>query len=304
MKKYPLVTVLIPVFNGASYLKEAVLSVLKSTYKNIEILLVDDGSLDSSKKLCKSLEKIYPNVHFYGFLKNQGQGVALNFGIKKANGVYICRLNQDDVMLPNRIATQVKYLTSHPDVVALGSSITLVEPDGHSQIVHFLENDAEIRKMWLVISPFADPSVMFKKDVALKVGGHDQSYWPANDTQLWIKMAQFGKLANIKEPLVRVLYHPKAASVHHFKKLAQITYKFHLWMDQNIQPAPFYIKLFWLGELIAGLYLSPNFNWAFYRLLKKIVYFAAAFFDRLHQIKLPAVAKVKIQPSMAKVSGQ
>lgn len=305
MKNTPLVSVVIPVFNGASYLKEAVSSVLKSTYKNIEILLVDDGSSDHSKKLCRKLAKQYSKVRFYGFAQNQGQGVVLNFGIAKAKGKYICRLNQDDLMLPRRIATQVNYLTSHPDVVALGSSITLFEPDGKTQIVHFLENDAEIKKMWQIISPFADPSVMFKKDIALKVGGHDQNFWPANDTQLWIKMGQLGKLANLKTPLVRVLYHPKAASVIHFKRLARVTYKMHLWMNQNIAKAPWYIRLFWLGEYLSGLIFSPNFNWAFYRLLKKLIYFAAAVFNFLKKINIKLnVPKLTPQPAIAKTSGQ
>jgi glycosyltransferase involved in cell wall biosynthesis len=304
-KTQPLVSVIIPVFNGASYLKEAVSSVLKSTYKNIEILLIDDGSSDHSKKLCSDLEKKYKKVHFYGFKANKGQGVALNYGIKHALGKYICRLNQDDLMLPNRISTQVKYLISHPNVVALGTSITLFEPNGKTQIVHFLQNHTEIKKMWHVVSPFADPSVMFSKSVALKVGGHDQEFWPANDTQLWIKMGQIGELANIDKPLVRVLYHPKAASVKHFKKLTSVTWKLHRWIDREISPAPWYVKLFWLGEYVSGMLFSPNFNWAIYRLLKKGIYFSAAFFNFLHHITLPPiVAKVIPQPIQLKTSGQ
>ena len=89
-------------------------------------------------------------------------------------------------MLPHRIATQVKYLTAHPEVVALGSSILLFNEKGQSQVLNFLENDAEIRKVWHFLSPFSDPSVMFSRAVALKVGGHDQEFYPANDTHLWM----------------------------------------------------------------------------------------------------------------------
>lgn len=300
----PLVSVVIPVFNGAAYLKQAVESALKSTFKNIEIILVDDGSSDQSKFVCQALEKKYKKVAFYSFKKNKGQGIALNYAIKRAKGKYICRLNQDDTMLRNRIQTQVKYLNLHPDVVALGSSITLVDENNKKQIVHYLENDSEIRKVWLFLSPFSDPSVMFDRKVALKVGGHDQTYWPANDTQLWIKMAKYGKLANIKKPLVKVLYHTKCASVKHFKKLTTITYKMHIWMDRNVQKAPWYIKLFWLGELVCGVIFSPNFNWGMYRIIKKIVHKVSSILAFFRDIRNIAVEKLTIQPAIAKSSGQ
>ena len=294
-KNSPLVSVVIPVFNGASYLRQAVSSILKSTYQNIEVLLVDDGSSDKSKHLCLSLQKKYPKVRFYSFPENRGQGVALNHAIRMARGKYICRLNQDDTMLPHRISTQVEYLTQHPEVVALGSAIVLFDEFGHQQIVNFSETDTAIKKIWHILSPFADPSVMFNKKVALAVGGHDQAFWPANDVHLWVRMGQVGQLANIKEPLVHVFYHSKAASVKHFGKVTDTTYKLHLWMDKNIAPAPWYVKLFWLGQYLSGKILSPNFNWAFYRLIKRFIY-------RLNTIA--TVAKVTNQPIMANISGQ
>ncbi len=300
----PLVSVIIPVFNGAPYIKRAVESTLKSSYTNIEIILIDDGSSDQSKFVCQALAKKYKKVIFYGFTKNKGQGIALNYALKKAKGKYICRLNQDDVMFKSRISTQVKYLVNHPDVVALGSSINLVDEKGHCQIVNFLQRDQEIRKIWLVLSPFSDPSVMFDRLVALKVQGHDQNFWPANDTQLWIKMAQYGQLANLKKPLVKVLYHTKCASVKHFKTLTKVTYKMHLWMNQEIEKAPWYVHIFWLCEYLAGILFSPNFNWATYRLIKKGVHFLAAFLDLIKKTKAKLVDKLTIQPMVASTSGQ
>lgn len=301
----PLVSVIIPVFNGTPYLLDAVKSTLKSTYKNIEIILVDDGSSDQSKLLCQKLADKYPKVRFYAFTKNQGQGEAINYALKKAKGKYICRLNQDDTMLPHRIATQVKYLAKHPKVVALGSSILLFDEQGHSQLVNFLENDAEIKKVWHILSPFSDPSVMFNRQVALKVGGHDQAFYPANDTHLWIRMGQVGQLANIRQPLVHVLYHSKCASVKRFKALTKVTWKMHLWMDRQISPAPWYVKLFWSGEYLSGRLFSANFNWAVYRLIKKLVYFISVLADRFHRFNSkPAVNPVMVQPTILNISGQ
>ena len=114
-----------------------------------------------------------------------------------------------------------------------------------------------------------------------------------------------GKLANLHTPLVHVLFHSKCASVKKFKKLNEVTWKMHLWIDKEITPAPWYIKLFWLGQYISGKLFSAEFNWAFYRLLKKFVYLSSVFFDLFHQISpKKTVPRVIVQPAILSTSGQ
>ena len=114
MKK-PLVSVIIPVFNGQKYLKETVLSVQKSSYKNFEIILVNDGSKDKSKELCYKLKKKYKNIRVFSFKKNRGLSNILNYAIRKAKGKYIARLNQDDLVTPTRLSSQVYFLENNPN---------------------------------------------------------------------------------------------------------------------------------------------------------------------------------------------
>ena len=268
--KIPLVSVVIPVFNGSPFLAEAVESVQKNTYRAFEIILIDDGSTDRSQELCHSLEKKYANVRFYAFPRNRGLCRVLNFALDKAHGKYICRLNQDDIMLPDRIKTQVEFLDKNPNIVAVGSWIELFD-NKNKQILQFLETHEEIKKTWLLVSPFSDPSVMYRKETALKAGGYKQEFWPADDTQLWYRLGKLGKLANIQKPLVKVRWHDKAASVLYFRKLTIKLYHVHRWAHRNIQTAPLFVQLFWIGMLIAGLLFSPQFNWGFYRKLKKII---------------------------------
>lgn len=306
-KKKPIVSVIIPVFNGASYLEQAVYSVLNSSYKNIEVLLIDDGSKDDSKKLCRKLTRKYSNVRFYSFDKNQGLGRVLNFALKKAQGKFICRLNQDDLMLRHRIATQLKFLKDNPDVVAVGSNIRLFDNKGNEQIVRFLQLDETIKKVWHVVSPFADPSVMYRKAVALKVGGYKQEFWPADDTHLWIRMGMVGKLANIDKPLVEVRYHKNAASVRYFKKLTLVTYKMHLWMNVYVKKATLPVQIFWAFQLVAGLTLSPDMNWRIYRILKRMIYAFSVFVAFLRRRKIipdPITKKVITHPIALSRSGQ
>lgn len=271
MKRFsrPMVSVVIPVFNGAQYLEAAVASVFKSTYRNFEVLLVDDGSNDKSRAICRTLEKKYQRVRFYQFPQNRGLSRVLNFALAKAKGKYICRLNQDDLMLPHRIETEVDYLETHADVAAVGSWIRLFTDDGSKQIIKFLQKDEDIRKLWYIVSPFADPTVMYHKRAAIKAGGYLQAFWPADDTHLWYRIAQYGKLANIQKPLVNVRWHKNAASWKHFRKLAESTLAMHYWTDTYIAKAAWYIHIFWVIQYLASMILPPEFIWDVYRVMKR-----------------------------------
>lgn len=300
----PVVSVVIPVFNGASHLVEAVRSVQKSTYKQFEILLVDDGSTDKSKALCQQLVKKYKNVRFYDFRRNRGLGRVLNFALQKAKGKYICRLNQDDRMLPHRLSTQVRYLDNRSDVVALGSSIRLFHENGGHQTVEFLPTDEEIKNVWYIVSPFADPSVMYRKDTALRAGGYDQSFWPADDTHLWYRMGLKGKLANLQRPVVEVRFHDNAASMKFFRKLAIKTYQMHLWTNAWIKAAPWYIHLYWLIQLGAGLLLTPKTNWTVYWYIKRVLNaYETRLLPFIAKLKETTVTKVTSHPTRLSLSG-
>ncbi len=302
----PLVSVIIPVFNGAQYLTETIASVQESTYKNIEIILIDDGSKDESKSLCRTFTRKYSNIHFYSFKRNNGLGRVLNYALKKSHGDYICRINQDDRMRPQRISVQIHYLLAHPDVVALGTNIQLFNNQGETQIIQFAQTDEEIKRIWHIVSPFSDPSVMYKKAVALKVGGYRQEFWPADDTHLWIRMGKAGKLANLPRALVDVRYHDQAASIKHFRKLALVTYTMHRWMHEYIEAASLPVQCFWLGELAAGYMLSPHANWRVYRGIKKVFYWHHKFTLFLRNLKHRAITVHKeiIQPALLNRSGQ
>lgn len=272
-KKQVLVSVIIPVFNGASYLVEAVDSVQKSIFKNFEILLINDGSTDNSKMVCQMLEEKYENLHFYDFKDNRGLGKVLNFSLKKAQGEFICRLNQDDRMLPKRMGIQVEFLQNNPSIVAVGSHIRHFFDNGITETLKYLESDQEIKKIWHIVGPFADPSVMYRKEVALSVGGYNQDFWPVDDTHLWYKIGMKGKLANIQEPLVEVRWHEKAGSVFYFREMAWQIFRVRRWAHKNVKKSSIFIQLFWAAQLISGLILSPKFNWKIYRIIKRAISF-------------------------------
>ncbi len=269
-----LVSVVIPIYNGASFLNDAVLSVFKSTYKNFEVLLIDDGSKDKSKILCHQLEKKYKHLHFYSFKKNKGLGRVLNFALKKAKGEYICRINQDDMMHPTRIAKQVAFMTTHPDVVLVGSWLKVHDDDGSIRINRFIETDEEIRQTWLSLSPCWDASVMYRTQVARAVGGYDQSYWPADDLHMWYRLGKVGCIANLQEPLTSIRFHGGATSMKHHREHMMATYRAHRFAHIHVHRAPWHTQLFWIAQLLAGYVLPARFNWWAYRILKQHLFYA------------------------------
>jgi glycosyltransferase involved in cell wall biosynthesis len=263
----------IPVFNGSVFVVQAVKSVLKSTFKNYEILLIDDGSTDQSKKICQALEKKYKNVKFYSFGQNRGLGRVLNFALRQARGKYICRINQDDQMHPARISKQIKFLQAHPKVVLIGSWLLVEDENSKIRINKYLEDDEQIKKTWLKLSPCWDASVMYLKQAALAVGGYDQKFWPSDDLHLWYRLGRIGEIANLQEPLTKIKFHSGMTSMKYHRKHMETTYTVHRWAHKNVCRASIGTQLYWFSQLVAGYLFPAKFNWFIYRLLKKYIFY-------------------------------
>ncbi len=269
--KTPLVSIVLPVYNGISYLTETIQSIDKNTYKNVEVILINDGSTDESDTLCKKLQKKYPYINYFSFKKNNGLAQSLNFAIQKAKGSYIARINQDDIMLPHRLSQQVAFLTNHTDHVAVGGNIELFTDDNKTiDTMTFFETNEQIRKYWLYLSPFSDPAVLYRKSAFLKTKGYQKKFWPVDDVHMWYQLGEIGKLANIPHVVTKVRWHPAAGSLKSHRKQIQKLWELHLWAALHIQMPSLFIGLFWVGQYCAGLLFPPEFNWIVFRLIRKL----------------------------------
>ncbi|MCA9307907.1 glycosyltransferase, partial [candidate division WWE3 bacterium] len=222
-----------------------------------------------SSEVCASLAKKYSNINFVDFKKNRGLAEVINYCIKNGKGKYIARLNQDDLMLPNRLEEQVNFLENNPEVVVVGSWITLFKNNGEDQVLEYMPDDKSIKKTWYFVGPHADPTTMYRRAVAIKAGYYEQKYWPADDSHFWFKMGYHGKLANIQKPLVRVLWHDDAGSLLYARKMAVNLYKARVDAHNNYVPAPFYLRMYWVMQMLAGLILPPKLVWVIFRLIKR-----------------------------------
>ena len=202
----PLVTVLMSVYNGEKYLPETIESILNQTFTNFEFLIIDDGSSDNSIKIIESYDD--PKIRLICNDENIGQTKTLNKGIKLAKGNFIARSDQDDISSSNRLSIQYNYLNNNPNVALLGSSVYFINnngsllykkqvPTGHN---HIMES-------FCAGNPFMHSSVMFNRDVVMKLDGYSPRYIYSQDADLWLRIARIREIENLKSFLVSIRVH-------------------------------------------------------------------------------------------------
>lgn len=209
----PLISVLMSVYNGERYLAEAIESVLAQTERDFELIVVDDGSSDDSWAMVQGYMRRDPRVK--GFTQaNTGVAKAMNAALPLATGEFIAKMDADDVAAPDRFATTLGFLRAHPDHVAVGSSWEVMDADGRKLTVLYPPTeDGEIQRQLLAgHCPFCHSTAMVRHDALREVGGYSSDIKWAEDQDLFLKLGEVGKLANLTRPLVRYRVHEKSVS--------------------------------------------------------------------------------------------
>ncbi len=197
----PLVSVIMPVHNAGPFLGEAIGGVLDQSFVDFELIIVDDGSTDSSGDVIRSFHDARIR---HTTQPNQGVSFALNQALSMARGSFIARHDADDVSVPARLQRQLDHFSAHPGTVILGSWAALIDGGAlPADTLHHPVSDAAIRFMMLFTSPFVSSSVMFRSEVLRQVAGFDTSGKVFDDYDMWSRIAQHGRAANLPEELVR-----------------------------------------------------------------------------------------------------
>lgn len=196
------VTVLMPVYNGQSFLREALDSVLvQGGVNELELLVLDDGSKDASPEILASYND--PRLTIIRH-PNMGLAATLNKGLSLARGKYIARQDQDDLLLPGRLAKQITFLDAHPEVAMVGTWAEILvddKPDGRYHR-HPGAGDA-LRLQLLFDNPFVHSSIMMRTDSIRALGGYseDKTRQPPEDYEFWSRIAREHEVANLPEVL-------------------------------------------------------------------------------------------------------
>lgn len=159
------ITVLMSVYNGVTYLRNAIDSVLTQTISNFEFLIIDDGSSDNSLEIIEGYDD--SRIRVIKNRDNIGLTQSLNKGLKLARGEYIARIDSDDVCLPSRLERQLEFMVQNPQVGVCGSWIIVMKDSGEYVRKFPVSHDA-IQCFMLFKTPLAHPSVMIRKQVLIK----------------------------------------------------------------------------------------------------------------------------------------
>jgi glycosyltransferase involved in cell wall biosynthesis len=235
LKSRPMISVLIPIFNGERYLQESLESIKSQTFIDFEILLIDDGSTDGSMSILKRFAQHDKRVRVIS-KTNSGLTDTLNHGLLECRGNWIARMDQDDIASPKRLELQVKKFESDDALVLVGSDFATFDeqtqktklyrvPPTHEQLVERLER---LRGF------FPHSSALIHAETIRRIGGYDPLALFNEDWDLWLRLSDCGKISSVTEPLVTIRKHPQqmtansgsivpqgeayiSSTVHHFR---------------------------------------------------------------------------------------
>ncbi len=205
----PAISVLMPVYNAARHLREAMESILAQTFGDFEFLCVDDGSADNSPAMLKDYADRDPRVRVIT-KPNGGVTSALNAGLKVARGEFIARMDADDIADPRRFELQIELMRSHPEYVAVGCHVIHMDGNGidrhhsppittHEEITACLWNGNS--------SALPHYGAFMRRDALTRIGNYREQFRTAQDLDLFLRLSDVGKLANVPKPLMRYRVH-------------------------------------------------------------------------------------------------
>jgi len=210
----PAVSVLMPVYDAAAYLARAVESILGQTFGDFEFLIYDDGSTDGSIQIVESYARRDARIRL-SRKSHAGHAVWLREGVAAANAPLIARMDADDVARPTRLQRQLDFLERHPDCCAVGARVLRIDPDGRP----IREGDVPLEHTSIERALLAGrgealphPAVMLRRDLLLAAGSYRPEYEPAEDLELFLRLAEHGRLANLPEVLLDYRQHVRKTS--------------------------------------------------------------------------------------------
>ncbi|HII3709403.1 TPA: glycosyltransferase family 2 protein [Pasteurella multocida] len=246
MLNTPLVSVLICAYNVEKYIEECINAVINQTYKNLEIIVVNDGSSDSTLSKLHSLSEKDSRIKIINNSKNLGFISSLNIGIEYVSGDYVARTDTDDITKPDWIEKILGCLEKEKHIIAMGSYIQVLSEQGNGSNLSNYYEDGQIWKnptehkdifeQMLFRNPIHNNSMVVRSSVFNQYGlRFDSSYKHTEDYKFWLDVSRLGYLANYPEPLVYYRFHSNQTSSLHneyqnlmAKKIRRIAINYYL----------------------------------------------------------------------------
>jgi len=208
------ISVILPVRNGGTYLSAAVDSILHQTFQSFELLLIDDASSDGSIVALKSVAAQDSRLRI---IRNPGSGLvdALNFGIAQSRADLIARMDADDVALPNRLLRQLEFMQVAPEIAIVGTQVAYIDSSGNptGERSHFPTDPTEVAKALIDRGcVIRHPTVLARKASLLSVGCYRPACEKAEDYDLWLRLTNDNRIANLPDVLLQYRVHSAQVS--------------------------------------------------------------------------------------------
>ncbi len=207
----PLVSVVLPVYNGVSYLPDALVSLQSQSYRHLEIIVCDDGSKDGTREFLRDFQKKEPRLKVFENAVNLGLTANLNYGIKQSSGKFICWLNQDDIFYPEKIERQLEIMRRQEDVGACFCAKEDIDAEGN-RLEMFNPSTLQVKEEDLLFnllggSFLTATSVMIRREVFHTVGLFNEAYKIALDYEMWLRIRMKYRLFLLPEKLMAFRHH-------------------------------------------------------------------------------------------------
>jgi hypothetical protein len=214
---HPTVSVVMSVFNGDPFLKEAIESILVQTFHDFEFVVIDDGSVDKTNEILAAYARQDSRMRII-HQENKGRATSLNIGINLAKAKYIARMDADDIALPHRLRGQIDFLEGHPEVGLIGGAVEIITDTGEVlSVVQPPTQDSELKTIMLRGNPMWHPTVIMRKDVVLAAGGYRKQFLDADDYDLFLRMGEYSQIANLDKFVLKYRIHANQVSVRNMK---------------------------------------------------------------------------------------
>ena len=208
MPENPKISVIMSVYNGEKYLREAIESILNQTFTDFEFIIVNDGSTDNSLEIIQSYDD--ERIRIINNEKNIGLTKSLNKALKVAKGEYIARQDADDVSLPNRFEEQTKYFEEHPETALLGTGIYKIDKNGRIVGKRIVLAKTCGKYPFNGNRPLSHGCMMFKKKIIDELRGYNELFRYAQDYELWLRITKRYEVRNLTQTLYKLRVHDES----------------------------------------------------------------------------------------------
>ena len=196
----PAVSVVVPVYNAGKHLVSAIGSIVDQTFEDWELICVDDGSTDQSPEVLDWFADLDPRIRVF-HQSNSGVVAAANRGHQLARADLVCRMDADDIAMPNRLMHQVDFMRNNPEYVAVSGAILEIDIDSEPLGLQSLatDHDAIVQRLLCRETGLFQPASIMRATAFNKIGGFRSKYQWIEDHDLWLRMSQVGRLGNTEE---------------------------------------------------------------------------------------------------------